>query len=168
MTTVSHQTVSHQDARPGLLLLGGCGASPLLRDLARRAVAAAHVRGMRIHLTDTEEALHAVPDLRDQVDAVSAVDFERPQECVAFAHERAAAGEHFDVVLGLREYAQVATAEVAAALGVPGNPPDAIRTIRAKDACRSALAAAGFRQPAFRLCTDYSQALRFIESSPGP
>jgi biotin carboxylase len=160
--------MSDRTAQPNLLLLAGAGPIPLLRDLTRRAVAAARARGMRIHLTDGEAALRAFPEVRGLVDAVSPVDFEQPGECVAFARERQAAGERFDVVLGLREFSQVSAAEVAAALGVPGNPPNVVRTIRAKDACRAALAAGGFRQPAFRLCHDEAEARDFLASAPGP
>jgi biotin carboxylase len=155
-------------APPGLLVLGGAGATPVLRDLTRRAVAAARLRGMRVHLTDTAAGLRAVPEVRELADAVAAVDFERPGECVAFARERSVAGERFDAVLGLREFAQVSAAEVSAALGVPGNPPKTIRTIRAKDACRAVLAAAGFRQPACRLCAAGAEARDFFASVPGP
>jgi len=42
----------------------------------------------------------------------------------------------------------VAAAEVAQALGLPGNPPDVIRRCRDKQQTRSALAAAGVPQPA--------------------
>jgi biotin carboxylase len=155
-------------ARPSLLLLAGAGPNSLLRDLTRRAVAAARARGMRIHLTDTEDGLRAFPQVRELADAVSAVDFKRPGECVAFARERRAAGERFDVVLGLREFSQVSAAEVSAALGVAGNPPDVVRTIRAKDVGRAALAAAGFRQPTFRLCHDEAETRDFLASAPGP
>jgi biotin carboxylase len=163
MTTTAGPT-----AQSRLLLLGGAGATPVLRDLTRRAVAAARVRGMRVHLTDTAEGLRAVPEVHELADTVSAVDFERPGECVAFARERSVAGERFDAVLGLREFAQVSAAVVSAALGVPGNPPKAIRTIRAKDACRAVLAAAGFRQPICRLCADEAEARDFLASVPGP
>jgi biotin carboxylase len=161
-------TMPHCTTRPSLLLLGGAGPSPLLRDLTRRAVAAARTRGMRVHLTDTSEGLRAFTEAPELADALSAVDFERPGECVAFARERLAAGERFDVVLGLREFAQVSAAEVSAALGLPGNPPAVIRTIRAKDECRAVLAAAGFRQPAFRLCRDEADVRDFLASAPGP
>jgi hypothetical protein len=86
-------------ARPGLLVLGGAGATPVLRDLTRRAVAAAGARGMRVHLTDTAEGLRAVPEVHELADTVSAVDFERPRECVAFARERSAVGERFEAFL---------------------------------------------------------------------
>ncbi|EOD59969.1 ATP-grasp domain-containing protein, partial [Amycolatopsis vancoresmycina] len=62
----------------------------------------------------------------------------------------------------------VAAAEAAAALGAPGNPPDAVRLVRNKDECRAALAAAGFRQPAVRLCTSVAEAAAFTAGSAGP
>jgi biotin carboxylase len=154
--------------RPALLLLGAAGSVPFLRDLTARAVAAARQRGMRIHLTDQAAALRAAPWLSGTVDDLSAVDYERPADCVAWARQRGAAGERFDVVLGLREYAQVAAAEVAAALGAPGNPPSSVRRVRTKDLCRAALAEAGFRQPAFRVCADVAAATAFLRASRGP
>lgn len=49
-------------------------------------------------------------------------------------------------------YVEIAAA-LAAALGLPGNPPDAVRTCRDKAAARRALAAAGVAQPRYRRAT---------------
>jgi biotin carboxylase len=43
-----------------------------------------------------------------------------------------------------------------------------IHRIRTKDACRRALAAAGFPQPAVRLCADAREAEAFLRTSAGP
>lgn len=53
-----------------------------------------------------------------------------------------------DVVLAGHEYAVVAAAEVAAAMGLRGLAPDAARAARHKDAMRAAVAAAGLAGPA--------------------
>lgn len=53
-----------------------------------------------------------------------------------------------DVVLAGHEYAVVAAAEVAAALGLAGLAPGAARAARHKDAMRAAVAAAGLACPA--------------------
>jgi biotin carboxylase len=72
------------------------------------------------------------------------------------------------VILGVREMAQGATAEIAAALGLPGNPPHAVSRVRTKDLCRAALAAAGFRQPEVRLCLEAADAGDFLRRTNGP
>ena len=63
---------------------------------------------------------------------------------MAWAHDRQAAGHRFDVVLGLREDVQSAAAGLAAALHLPGNPPDAVRRVQDTGARIAALAAGGF------------------------
>lgn len=121
---------------------------PLGLDMARLALDQAHARGLRTHLTNQEAVLAATPGVAEQAGAVSAVDFANPGESAAWARDRAAAGERFDAVLALQEMAQVAAAETAEALGLPGNPAEAVRRVRTKDACRTALAA--MRLPAAR------------------
>ncbi|MFJ3794337.1 ATP-grasp domain-containing protein [Kitasatospora sp. NPDC090091] len=151
-----------------LLLVGGVRAVPLGLDMAELALDQAHTRGLRTHLTNQEAVLAATPDVTRRAGAVSAVDFALPGESAAWARTRAGAGERFDAVLALQEMAQVAAAETAEALGLPGNPPEAVRRVRTKDACREALAAAGFRQPAVRLCADRPEAEDFLRASTGP
>ncbi|MEV0532573.1 ATP-grasp domain-containing protein [Kitasatospora sp. NPDC050463] len=151
-----------------LLLVGGVRAVPLGLDMAKLALDQAHARGLRTHLTNQEAVLAATPGVTEQAGAVSAVDFARPGEAAAWARDRAGEGERFDAVLALQEMAQVAAAETAEALDLPGNPPEAVRRVRTKDACRAALAAAGFRQPTVELCADEAQAAAFLTGSTGP
>ncbi|MGV9265973.1 ATP-grasp domain-containing protein [Kitasatospora sp. NPDC003701] len=151
-----------------LLLVGGVRAVPLGLDMAKLALDQAHARGLRTHLTNQEAVLAATPGVTEQAGAVSAVDFARPGEAAAWARDRAGEGERFDAVLALQEMAQVAAAETAEALDLPGNPPEAVRRVRTKDACRAALAAAGFRQPAVELCADLAEAAAFLHGSTGP
>ncbi|HET9138975.1 ATP-grasp domain-containing protein [Actinophytocola sp.] len=157
-----------RSADPTLVLVGGAGAIPLGVDVAVQALAQGRARGLVTHQTNQTATLAATPAVGWLADASWPVDFERPAESAAWARRRAAAGQRFDVVLGVREYAQVATAEVAAAVGAPGNPPEAVRTVRNKDLCRAALGEAGFRQPACRLCHDLAEAAGFLARTTGP
>jgi len=146
-----------------LLLVGGAGGVALSVDAAVTALVQARDRGFHTHLVNTAETLAVTAAANDLADEVNAVDFEQPGECARWAHDR-----DFDVVLGVREMAQVAVAESAEVLGVAGNPPDAVRRVRTKDACREALRAAGFRQPSVRLCENVADAAAFVAATPGP
>jgi biotin carboxylase len=155
--------------RPSVLFLGGAGPVALSEAVVEPALLEGRASGVRTHIANKPDDLAGNTDaLRALADAMSPVDFEHPDACVAWAQERLAAGERFDVVLGVREKAQRAVAEVAAALGVPGNPPEAVRRAQLKDACRARLAAAGFPQPEFRVCSGIKDALAFVGESRGP
>jgi hypothetical protein len=153
---------------PGFLFLGGARPIRPSIDIGGLALTQARARGFRTHLTNSAAALAQTTQVTRLADAVSAVDPENPRDCVRWACDRRAQGEHFDVVLGLRDQVVLATAEVAAALGAVGNPPEVVRRVRNKDLCRAALAAAGFHQPAFRLCSDVSEAAGFLRETSGP
>lgn len=148
-----------------LLFVGGARPVPISTVMAEQALAQARARGIRTHVVNRPDALAGTPTVSAAADAVSAVDFVPPEQTVAWARSRAGDGERFDAVFALQEMAQVAVAEVAQALGAPGNDPEAVRRIRTKDLCRAALAEAGFAQPAVRLCADAQAAADFLEQS---
>ncbi|MEY9929863.1 hypothetical protein ABH926_004503 [Catenulispora sp. GP43] len=148
-----------------LLFVGGARPVPISTVMAEQALAQARARGIRTHVVNRPDALAGTPTVSAAADAVSAVDFVPPELVVAWARSRAREGERFDAVFALQEMAQVAVAEVARALGAPGNEPEAVRRIRTKDLCRAALAEAGFAQPAVRLCADAQAAADFLEQS---
>jgi glutathione synthase/RimK-type ligase-like ATP-grasp enzyme len=152
-------------SRPGMVLIGGASPVGSSIDIAALALTQARSRGLRTHLTNREQALALTAEVTALADAVSAVDPEDPQACVRWAREH---GEGFDVVLGLRDQVVVPAADSAAALGAAGNRPAAVRLVRNKDQCRAALAAAGFAQPAFRLCADAAEAAAFLAETTGP
>ncbi|MFI9778710.1 ATP-grasp domain-containing protein [Streptomyces sp. NPDC051956] len=154
--------------RPTLLLAGGAGDMPLSVDVAEQALLQARGRGLRTHVTNHADTLAATGSVTAAADAAHAADFDPPSATVDFASARAAAGDPYDVVIGVREMAQVAVADTADALGLPGNPPHAVRRVRAKDACRAALAEAGFPQPVWHLCADRDEAAAFLAVSAGP
>ncbi|ARF56535.1 ATP-grasp domain-containing protein [Streptomyces gilvosporeus] len=153
---------------PRLLLVGGARPVSLSVDMLELALAQAHARGLPTHVTGRAEALAATERALAAADAVSVVDHTAPGATAAWALTRVAAGERFDAVFALQEMAQVAVAETAEAIGAPGNPPGAIRRIRTKDACRRALAAAGFAQPRVRLCSTAADAEAFVRDTAGP
>lgn len=157
-----------QDDRPSLMLSGGASTMPLSVDVAEFVITQAARRGLRVTVTNQAATLAATAAVSAAADAAYAVDFEDPLGSADWAGKAVADGERFDVILGVREMAQVATAEIAAALGLPGNPPDAVRRVRTKDLCRAALAAAGFRQPAVRLCQNTAEAAAFLAETTGP
>jgi hypothetical protein len=164
---------SHEPGRTAhreteMLFVGGSRAVPISVAMAIEALAQADARGIRTHLTNKASVLAATPSVRAAAHAVSAVDFTSPGETERWALRQRARGRRFDLVFALQEMAQVTAAETARALGLPGNPPDAVRCIRAKDLCRAKLAAAGFPQPAVRLCGSIQEAADFLTRSAGP
>ncbi|MFJ7044991.1 ATP-grasp domain-containing protein [Streptomyces sp. NPDC101112] len=175
-TTTDHATADHRTAPataqptspPTLLLLGGANPLPSSIDIVTRAIEEARSRGIRVHLVHRAAALARTAEVNDLADAVSAVEPDDPEACERWVRDRVAAGERFDLVLGLRDEVQESVARCAAYVGAPGNGVDAVRRIRNKDACRAALAAAGFRQPAVRLCGSREEASAFLRESRGP
>ncbi|MDQ8706942.1 ATP-grasp domain-containing protein [Streptomyces sp. LHD-70] len=151
-----------------MLFVGGANPLPSSVDIVTRAVAEAQARGIRVHLTHTEEMLARTPGVGALADAVSAVDPDDADAVERWVRARIAEGDRYDIVLGLRDTLQDSVARAARLLGVPGNSAEAVRRVRNKDACRAALAAAGFRQPAVRLCTSRRDAEEFLLASRGP
>ena len=145
-----------------LLLVCGARSVPISLTMTAEALQQASARGIRTWVAAPADVLAATPTVFAAADVVSAVGFQDPQEGVAWVLRQVAEGERPDAVFALQEMAQVTVAEVARAAGAPGNPPDAVRRIRTKDACRSALHAAGFRQPAVRLCAGAADAEAFL------
>jgi biotin carboxylase len=154
--------------KPTLMLVGGARALGFSVDQAESVLAQAASRGVRTLVTSTAPVLAATPSIVAAADEASAVGFTEPAETARWAWRRVVAGERIEAVFALLEMAQVAAAETAAAIGAPGNPPEVIRRIRTKDACRAALAAAGFSQPAVRLCASAADAEAFLREASGP
>ncbi|GLZ38114.1 argininosuccinate lyase [Actinokineospora sp. NBRC 105648] len=151
-----------------MLLVGGASPIASSRDIVGDALRQARDRGVRTHVLGRPDQLAATAEITALADAVSAADPEDPADCARWARAEAARGTRFDLVLGLRDPVLAATAACAEVFGVPGNPPEAIARTRDKDVCRAALAAAGFPQPAVRLCRDEAAAAEFLAASRGP
>jgi biotin carboxylase len=160
--------VTDETTRPTLVLVGGARAVALNVDMAVQALEQARSRGLRTHVTGQAETLVATPAVVAAADEVTPVGFMRPGQTADWAHLRQAAGDRFDAVFSVQEMAQRAVAETALAVGAPGNPVEAVIRVRTKDLCRTALAAAGFPQPAVRLCTGPGDAESFLRGSAGP
>jgi biotin carboxylase len=154
------------EREPGrLLLVGGAGDMSLSVDVAIAALRQAADRGLTTHVTNQEATFAATPSVAAAANEGSVVDHGTAGAVAAWAAERPGG---FDVVFGVREMAQVAVAETAHVLGLPGNPPHAVRRVRTKDEGRAALAAAGFPQPAVRLCACLADAEEFTLGTAGP
>lgn len=151
-----------------MLLVGGAGPAPLGIDIAMMIMEQAAARGLGTHIISREPDIEYTRAVCDMAAAVSVVDFEDVDASVAWALEQRRGGRRFDVVFATREMAVVTAAEIAAALGVPGNPPEVVRLVRTKDLCRRRLAAAGLRQPRVVLCRDGQEAERARDSIAGP
>ena len=153
-------STSMTDNRPLLLLLGGAVAHQGIRCIRQ-----ARARGLRVWLTDTADNLERAPEVVVEADRVTPLAYQDPAACVAWASEQSRS-EPFVGVFGFREYSVEAVAAVAQALGLPGNPPEAVRRVRNKASCRQALRAHGFRQPASQLCPDLRAAREFAADHP--
>ncbi|MEU8844167.1 ATP-grasp domain-containing protein [Streptomyces roseus] len=143
-----------------LLFWGGSAPMDLGRDVGTRLLRQAAARGVT---TQATAEYPDAPHLSALAGALHRTEVEDPARALAWAR-----GRRFDLVLGVREQVQVALAEVAEALGAPGNPPAAVRTVREKDRCRQALRAAGLPQPEFRLCASADEAQAFLTATTGP
>ena len=77
------------------------------------------------------------------------VDFADPEAALATLLAEAAGGGGFAGVVGTDDSTVELAARAARALGLPHNPPDAVRLSRRKDLARERLRAAGVRVPDF-------------------
>ncbi|MFD3682307.1 ATP-grasp domain-containing protein [Streptomyces sp. NPDC058613] len=151
-----------------VLVIGGAAPreSGFVRDICERAMDQFLARNVTVILTDTKENLEAAPELVARAAQSHELDFSDAEACRDWATEFA---RHtlVDAVVGFREYAAVSVAEVAAALGLPGNPPEAVRRVRTKDECREFLRRHGLRQPKLALCATKEEAAAFL-AAHGP
>lgn len=149
--------------RATVLLLGGAAHSQ-----GRRCLEQAQQRGLATVLADRPENLAAMPELVASADAVAELDYADPAACVAWAVSSPLA-RRLVGVSAFREYAVAGAAAVSERLGLPGNPVEAVATIRDKHRCREALRRLGFPQPAGALCAEPEDAGRFAAADgPGP
>ncbi|GLY30938.1 ATP-grasp domain-containing protein [Kineosporia sp. NBRC 101731] len=153
---------------PTLLFVGGARAVAMSTDMALQALGQARARGIHTYVTNAQEALLATPAVVAAAGATAPVSFLPAGETVEWARNQVGSGHRIDAVFALQEMAQVTVAETAQALGAVGNPVEAVHRVRTKDIGRAALAAAGFAQPAVRLCADQADAEDFLRSGTGP
>src|SRR5437870_11687473 len=117
-------------AAGSLLILGGATLSQ-----GMRCVTQAQARGLRAIVDDTAENLAAAPNIAATADEAVELAYDDPDRCVEWALERARA-EPLAGVYGFREFSVESVARVAAALGLPGNPPEAVATEIGRASCR--------------------------------
>lgn len=143
-------------ATSGAVLLSVAGGGPggHVMDWSRGVVRAARARGLRVVVADLPANLAAVepaPDVR-----TVPLDWRSVDATVALA--RALAPDGLAAVVGFREFSLEATAAAAAAVGLPWNPPEAVRLTRDKWRCRRRVAELGLRQPVSVPVTDLAGA----------
>ncbi|MBT2447834.1 ATP-grasp domain-containing protein [Streptomyces sp. ISL-43] len=151
--------------QPLVLVLGGGGPAGHVADWSRRTAGQAARRGIGLIVADLPENLAGTAGLPSVVETAEA-DYRDAEACRALAtaiHARTP----LDAVVGFREYSLLPAASAAAALGLPWNSVESIRTARTKDLCRAALAAAGLPQPQCHRIADPKDALRLLESRTG-
>jgi biotin carboxylase len=79
-----------------------------------------------------------------------ALDFDRPERAVAEIRDSSVSSP-LDAVVGADEETVILAAMACQALGLRGNPPEAVRTTRNKHALRARLSEAGLKAPSFQL-----------------
>ncbi|QUQ63817.1 ATP-grasp domain-containing protein [Kutzneria sp. CA-103260] len=146
-----------------LLVLGCASVTPHGRDQMRRLSDQARRRGVHVLGADTAANL-AKADLIGLVGETVAVDVHSP----AAVREWAATRVDVGAVLTFREMCVESVAAAASALGIAGNAPDVVHTIRTKDLCREALRSWGFRQPECAVVVDADEARAFLARTRGP
>ena len=154
---------------PVLLLFGGAySIGGTYSNTGWMCVHQARSRGLKIWLTDTEENLANSPELAAAADQVTPLSYRDREACVAWSIEQARTTS-FVGVYSYREFAVETVAAVSEALGLPGNALADVERVRNKLACRQALRARGFRQPAIALCSSLQEAQAFMAAHPsGP
>jgi biotin carboxylase len=144
------------------VLLGGA------KRKGRLFIEQAHARGLRVWLADTDEHIQSAAQIVQLADRVTTLQYDNVAACVAWADEYARQ-ESVLAVIAQTEFAVESATAMAYTLGLPGNPPQAIHTIRNKNICRHVLQENGFKQPASQLCTTLEQAYEFAQAhQPGP
>ncbi|MGH3248486.1 MAG: ATP-grasp domain-containing protein [Trebonia sp.] len=145
-----------------LLVLGNCSSSAHGADEMSRLAHQAHARGLHVIGADTAGHIAAASSPADEQVILDVYD---PHACEAWAQANRG---RIKAVFTYREMCVESAAVSAAALGLPGNRPSVIATIRNKDKCRGMLAAAGFPQPEFLLVEAMQEVLAFAARTKPP
>ncbi len=95
---------------------------------------------------------------------ILSLPFDRPE--IAARQALASLGRRVDAVLAVDDHGLELAALLREALGLPGNPPQAVRATRDKLAFRQLLRAQGFNCPNFRAATSDADALALAPSYP--
>lgn len=146
------------------ILLLGCGTPTVHgKDQVRRAATQAQRRGITLVGADTADNLKRMEPgvLPETVE----LDTEDVEACLAWGAEK----PDIQAVVTFRELCVESAAALADALGLAGNPIEAVRTIRNKDRSRAALRRAGMPQPEFAAVVNADEAAAFMaRTGPGP
>ncbi|MGD6745411.1 ATP-grasp domain-containing protein [Streptomyces sp. BH106] len=148
---------------PTVLVVGSTTPSPHGQDQLTRLAVQARSRGLRLIGADTARALGSGV-WRMPADTNLPLEYADPRACREFA----TAHPGIDAVVTVKEGCVLAVAHLARALGVAGNDPEAVRTVRTKDLCRAVLREAGFAQPGFAVAAGQEEAADFLAATEGP
>ncbi|MFI0260547.1 ATP-grasp domain-containing protein [Streptomyces sp. NPDC017056] len=150
------------DETRAVLVVGCTSASAHGQDQLRRLAAQAASRNVRLVGADSPDVLKT--DVwRMPAHETVAVDLAAPDALAAFAASRPGLA----AVLTVKEGGVLPTALLARELGVAGNDPRAVRTIRNKDMARAVLRDAGFRQPECTVAAGEAEARAFLAGRAG-
>lgn len=145
-----------------VFVLGNCSSSAHGADEMSRLTRQAHARGLRVIGADTADHAATAPSPADEQVILDVYD---PHACEEWARSNRG---RIEAVFTYREMCVQSAAVAADALGLPGNDPCAVETIRNKDKCRTKLTAAGFPQPEFLLAASVQEALAFAARTRPP
>lgn len=131
-----------------VLIVGGMG--PTIRD----------VSGLGIEISMFQHAELVRPETPKLSSRLFVFDYEQQEESVSLArwlHAR----HPIDVAISFTESGIEIAAAICAQLGIPGNPPDAVRLSRDKHAMRELMSARGMPAVRFRKCMNAEEARGF-------
>lgn len=140
---------------PHVLIVGGMG--PTIRD----------VSGLGIEISMFQHAALVRPETPTLSTRLYVFDYERQEESVSLArwlHAR----HPIDVAISFTESGIEVAAAICAQLGIPGNPPEAVRLSRDKHAMRELMRARGMPAVRFRRCTNAEDARDFCRELNAP
>ncbi|MEV5599009.1 ATP-grasp domain-containing protein [Streptomyces sp. NPDC052496] len=150
------------DKARDVLVVGCTSASAHGQDQLRRLAGQAASRNVRLIGADTPDVLRT--DVwRMPAHETVPVELADPDALAAFAASRPGLA----AVLTVKEGGVLPTAVLARELGVAGNDPHAVRTIRTKDLAREVLREAGFAQPACTVAAGAAEARAFLDERAG-
>ena len=140
---------------PHVLIVGGMG--PTIRD----------VSGLGIEISMFQHAALVRPETPKLSSRLYVFDYEQLEESVSLA--RWLHAQHpIDIAISFTESGVEVAAAICARLGIPGNPPEAVRLSRDKHAMRELMHARGMPAVRFRKCMDAEEARSFCRELDAP
>lgn len=128
----------------------------------------ARMRGLKVWMVDSAKNVEQAPAIIKTADRISSLAYTNQDDCFEWTKTQVSRRNVFGIV-ALSEYSIEPAAVMAHTLGLPGNHPEVIRTIRNKYLCRQVLREHGFQQPDNMICMTVEEARDFVQlHPPGP